>query len=444
EVKKQAEEMVQRDQLRFMPVRVEPVPIVKQVFDSRDAWSPLGTGWMVDRTIVFPYNDDYREVDTPRRASFSISNDRIAGWTTRAPHSSRLIGFARVDPRNDADGSSRATSELRRSVMLLGLRGLKLHPLSQLFVDEILEEYVLNIMKTAGELGIPVIIDARSSMTAKNIVEMCDIMIEERVDRVPAVIIAHAAMSPGSPILSDALVRPNIYTETSSLHGKDIPALFRNVRDRLEGGETIWSSRILFGTDYTFLSAQAVDMILYLLSREFRGTLTDIQRILGGNALTLVQRPVRLQSTMSRPPRSVLVRPVTERTRLVLTRFLTSLLSSEDRHLVSLDLMLPPEGTWPNLRPLRAGGYNGIHLSSYVLSINVPSSSESIYLWVDEMDGMHLSCTALGAAGEPTIHRMELSTQGLGIELMRAINTSLTECSEPSDFEDSLRNLIAQ
>ena len=55
------------------------------------------------------------------------ANDLVADAVRRHPH--RLIGFARVDPRQGAA----ALIELRRGVERLGLHGLLLHPWEELF-----------------------------------------------------------------------------------------------------------------------------------------------------------------------------------------------------------------------------------------------------------------------------------------------------------------------
>ena len=77
-----------------------------------------------------------------------MSNDKIAAWTTRAPHSTRLIGFARVDPSDARNGPQDiATNELERAITTLGLRGLKLHPLAQLFLDDLEHDIIKRVLK---------------------------------------------------------------------------------------------------------------------------------------------------------------------------------------------------------------------------------------------------------------------------------------------------------
>jgi len=81
-----------------------------------------------------------------------VPNDYVYEVVSHEPK--RLIGFASVVP-NPADVAVR---ELRRAIMDLGLRGLKLHPGMQGFC--IRHPHVIKVVRTAGELGVPVVIHA--------------------------------------------------------------------------------------------------------------------------------------------------------------------------------------------------------------------------------------------------------------------------------------------
>jgi predicted TIM-barrel fold metal-dependent hydrolase len=81
-----------------------------------------------------------------------ISNDYIYKIVEKDPK--RLIGFASVIP-NPYD---KALRELRRAIQDLGLKGLKLHPALQGFC--IRNTHFWKLLKSAGELNVPVIIHA--------------------------------------------------------------------------------------------------------------------------------------------------------------------------------------------------------------------------------------------------------------------------------------------
>jgi predicted TIM-barrel fold metal-dependent hydrolase len=377
---------------------------------------------------VFPYTDDYSTPESPGAASFKVSNDKIASWTARTPHSTRLIGFSRVNP---LDGSI-AIKELNRSVVELGLRGLKLHPLAQLFIEEIEDDPSRNVVKQAGELGIPIIFDTRNVKTVVKIKRLVDSMRNDPQcgDALKGlkVIIAHCGMSPGDTRLFEALKDPIIYGETSTLHDRDVPVLFETASGRLP----MWSEKLLFGTDFSFLSVQALDIIMHLLSRDFPGSLGDAQRILGGNALSLLRKPYRTSIGKSGTPFEYLVRDDSWLTQRELEDVMIGLLSKGDWILGSLDPMIPPIGTWPEPLPVKAGGTIGVSQESYVLTMISKDKTKEFHVWVRRRSGNLLSCSILATQGMVQLNTVENASQKLGSVLMRAVadHSTILESSE--------------
>jgi predicted TIM-barrel fold metal-dependent hydrolase len=426
EMQKMAEQQMESESLLFEPVRVEGYDLASRCFDSRKSWTRLNHGWLVDRTIVFPYTDDYAKSENKAEATFKVSNEKIAGWTTRAPHSTRLIGFARVDPLDETKKKGLAVRELERSVQELGLRGLKLHPLAQLFIDSIEDKITKDIVKRAGELGIPVIFDTRNISTVVKIRNLVDsIRNDPECGNAIAglrVILAHCGMSPGDPRLYSALRDPLIYAETSTLHDLDVPVLFESANERLGRGDVSWSEKILFGTDFSFLSVQAVDVILYLLSHNFPGTLADVQRILGGNALSLVQRPFSSTTGTQISPIEYVIPDASGNKQKILEDALLRLISSDKWDLSSLDMMLPPSGTWPDPLPLSSGGFNGVYLNSYILTLTNRVSGTEIHVWVRRLVGGSLSCSILSTKGMTRIETTENASQRFNPVLLRTLS----------------------
>ncbi|MBN2228839.1 MAG: amidohydrolase family protein [Candidatus Thorarchaeota archaeon] len=415
EIQKQTKQMLDDDALLFEPVNVVGPDLPSRCFRTRDSWNRLDHGWLVDRTVVFPYTDDYSVSENRNEASFKVSNDKIAGWTTRAPHSTRLIGFARVDPMDESVKENLAVDELERSILELGLRGLKLHPLAQLFVESIEGEQTRSVVTRAGELGIPVIFDTRNISTVLRIRNLVDSIRNDpecgTAIRGLRVILAHCGMSPGDSRLYDVLRDPAIFIETSTLHDLDVPVLFESAKDRLGRVGAYWSEKILFGTDFSFLSIQAVDIVMYLLSREFSGTLGDMQRILGGNALSLIQRPY---STANKPqinPQDYITIDRTGSGQLRLEDSLLSLISKNEWDLCSLDFMLPPNKTWPEPRPISSGGFNGIYLDSYVLTLRKKSNGKELHVWIRRGPDQSLHCSLLSTVGMSKLDTMENASQ---------------------------------
>lgn len=446
EMQKLVKQKLDEDSLLFEPIRVEGSDLVSRCFNSRKSWARLNHGWLVDRTVVFPYTDDYAKSENPKDPTFKVSNDKIAGWTTRAPHSTRLIGFARVDPMDEHREKGLAVKELERSVQELGLRGLKLHPIAQLFVDSIEGIMTKDIVKRAGELGVPVIFDTRNISTVlkiKNLVESirndpeCGTAMKGL-----KVILAHCGMSPGDTRLYEVLRDPAIFAETSTLHDLDVPVLFESAVERLSRLDFSWSEKILFGTDFSFLSVQALDIILFLLSRDFPGTLADAQRILGGNTLSLVQRPFSTTAGAQISPVEYVGRDIGGARQIGLENSLLSLISGEKWDISSLDLMLPPAGTWPEPVKLSDGGFNGVYLDSYVMCLRSRDIDKEIHVWVRRTVGDSVSCSLLSTKGQTRIDTIENASQSYSPVLKRFLSDHSTTLKSSDDLAKKVLSLL--
>ncbi len=448
EMQRMTEKMMNEDSLLYEPIRIVAPELPERIFTTKDKWSRMNHGWLVDRTIVFPYTDDYSKSRSPDEPSFYVSNDKIAAWTSRAPHSSRLIGFARVDPKDALEGSpNRPIRELDRAIGELGLRGLKLHPLAQLFLEDIEADYVKDVVARAGELGIPVILDTRNIRTAERIRDLVVSMRQdekyENAMRGLSVILAHCAMSPGSTKLYDILRDPAIYGETSTLHDKDVPVLLKMSSDRLKTTLGSWSENLLFGSDYTFLSVQAAELILHLLSRDFPGGLEDAQRILGGNALSLVNRPFGTKRATERAPQAVVCIGCESDAIATLEDTLMKLIAGEGWDITSVDYMIPPKHTWPKMESMSSGGHNGIYFDSYIISLGVRRGVTEVHLWVKRGPGTITSCTVLGTKGEDALDSLEFGTQKINSTFSKAINTNPIKSKTALDLTREVLKLLA-
>ena len=447
EMKKLVKQKLDEDSLLFEPIRVEAPDLASRCFNSRKSWTRLNHGWLVDKTVVFPYTDDYAKSKNPKEPTFKVSNDKIAGWTTRAPHSTRLIGFARVDPTDESREKGLAVKELERSVQELGLRGLKLHPLAQLFVDSIEGVMTKDIVKRAGELGIPVIFDTRNIATVLKIKNLVESIRNDpecgTAMRGLRVILAHCGMSPGDPRLYEVLRDPAIFAETSTLHDLDVPVLFETAFERLSQADFSWSEKILFGTDFSFLSVQAADIIIFLLSRDFPGTLADAQRILGGNSLSLIQRPFSTSAGVQMSPVEYVSRDIGGTKQFDLENSLLGLFSGDKWDLSSLDLMLPPAGTWPEPVKLSDGGFNGVYLDSYVMCLRNRDVDKEIHVWVRRTVGDSVSCSLLSTKGMARIDTVENASQSFNPVLIRSLSDHSTTLKSSDDLAKKVLSLLA-
>jgi predicted TIM-barrel fold metal-dependent hydrolase len=427
ELRRMAAEQMEKDSLLFEPVDVEPSRLISECFNLRDSWAAMNHGWLVDRTIVFPFSDDYAKSEKKLVASFKLSNDRIAGWTTKAPHSTRLIGFARVDPTDARTiGTDSAVNELQRAVKVLGLRGLKLHPLAQLFLDDIEDDITKRVVKKAGELQVPIIFDARNVRTVRRIRNLIEGMRLDQSCRDSIagmrVIIGHSAMSPNDTFLHETLIDPIFYTETSGLHGQDLPVLFKTAYERIRAPGLGWSDKILFGTDYSFLSVQAAEAILHLLSRDFVGTPSDISRILGGNALSLVQKPFVTRGPSSRRPRQVAFRDNHSRDLEGFENLLLSLVKDGSWDVSSLDLMIPVGGISADTQASASAPVGGIDIDSYVLTFKSRSDNEEVHIWVRRRSDKLVSCAVMTSGGSPGLDAAESGLHGAEPLLLKTLD----------------------
>lgn len=285
---------------RFIPIKVvSSINYLTTFLKDIPSWRESNIGWLVDKSVVFPLNDIYAYTTD---VAFEKSNRIISSITTKLPDSLRLYGFARVDPK---DGQ-KAVKEFQKSISELKLRGLKLHPISQMFIDKLLGEEVISLTCEATKFNVPVIIDARFIATARRIKELAIITSEKithNKDSWPKIIIAHCGRSFGNPeLFSDILSNKFVYGETSTLSGGDIPIFYElasEILDNMKNIEDSWSSKIIFGTDSPLMGElQAIEHLMFLFSYDFYsitgGGFFEIQQILAGNILRLIPYPALL------------------------------------------------------------------------------------------------------------------------------------------------------
>ena len=179
-----------------------------------------------------------------------VTNDFVASCARAHPDA--FVGFASVDPGKGAA----AVSELERAVRELGLRGLKLHPTAQGFRPD--DRAVYPIYETAAALGIPVTIHTGTTGLGAGMPGGGGLKLELSrpiyIDAVAAdfpnlqIVMAHPAWPWQDEQLAVALHKPNTWIDLSGWSPKRFaPDLVRNIKGALQ-------DRVLFGTDYPFLS----------------------------------------------------------------------------------------------------------------------------------------------------------------------------------------------
>lgn len=257
------------------------LPGVRKLLELKSAKS---RGWIVDHIICFPFNDIFHTKTSPK---FVKSNQYVRHQTQSIDFSFRFIPFCRVDVTDKG-----AAEEVKNSVSL-GMRGLKLHPMSQGWIKNIVSTNCKEVLQTAGELSIPIIFDVPNKGVAVDITTIAE-EAQKEVDFPINVVLGHSAFDYNSEEIFGCLTKDNMFAETSGMRGKDVEIFFNNVV-KVDG----WTEKLLFGTDSNYFGVlQAADFITFLFTWKFKELienngldiepLTAAARILGGNALRII------------------------------------------------------------------------------------------------------------------------------------------------------------
>ncbi|NVM03055.1 MAG: hypothetical protein HWN67_12005 [Candidatus Helarchaeota archaeon] len=262
----------------------------------KDLISKFVNSWIIDQGVVFPFQDVFRQRKS--EAEYRASNLNISRVTASFPNSLRLIGYARVTPSQ----REIAVNEVKFAVEKLGLRGLKLHPRSDGWLDKITEQFVINVLSEAARHSIPVLFDTRGK---KSILDIYDVTKKTRaflqksnpnlVKHIKVIIGHCAAGNIGDEEVYAAIADDNTIGEISMMHGLACNQFyigFKKWYNQTHKNKRVWSENLIYGSDYPyFFEKHAADNISFLISKEFfekGGKLTDTANILGINMIRLL------------------------------------------------------------------------------------------------------------------------------------------------------------
>jgi predicted TIM-barrel fold metal-dependent hydrolase len=179
-------------------------------------------------------------------------NDYTAEIVRRYPD--RFMGFASVDPHK----GKAAVIEMERSVKELGLRGLKLHPITQAFFPNDTRFYPL--WQKCAELGVPVLFHSGQTAVGAGLPGGGGLKLKYaqpiHLDDVAAdfpelnIIMAHPGVPWQEEQLSIALHKPNVYIDLSGWS----PKYFRPIL--VQYANSLLQNKVLFGSDFPALSPQ--------------------------------------------------------------------------------------------------------------------------------------------------------------------------------------------
>lgn len=253
----------------------------------------------IDQGVCFPFQDVFR--DKQPEALYRASNVNVSRFTTRFPFSLKLIGYGRCDPME----GQKAVNEVRYMREVLGLRGLKLHPRSEGWIDNISSELAINVLIEAAKYSMPVIFDTRGKGSiiriGKLISQTRNVLKTKHPNLLPhfKVIIAHFAQGNiGDHDVYNTIVQPNTYGDLSMLHGEGAGNFFMDFRKWFKDhNKTIvdgrdWSEYVLFASDYPYFGdVHAEKLMIYIINKQFfdtGGTIQDTRNILGLNQIKLL------------------------------------------------------------------------------------------------------------------------------------------------------------
>jgi predicted TIM-barrel fold metal-dependent hydrolase len=179
-------------------------------------------------------------------------NDYTAEVVRRYPD--RFMGFASVDPHK----GKAAVIEMERSVRDLGLRGLKLHPISQAFFPNDTRFYPL--WEKCAELGVPVLFHSGQTAVGAGLPGGGGLKLKYaqpiHMDDVAAdfpeltIIMAHPGVPWQEEQLSIALHKPNVYIDLSGWS----PKYFRPIL--VQYANSLLQDKMLYGSDFPALTPE--------------------------------------------------------------------------------------------------------------------------------------------------------------------------------------------
>ncbi len=255
---------------------------------------------LVDMAVCFPFQDQFR--DRKPEALYRASNTNVHRQTSKFPVSLRMVGYMRCDPME----GQKAVNEVEywASNPKSNIRGLKLHPRSEGWVDNVTSSKVINVLLKAAEYNFPIIFDTRGKQSILDIGDLIRATRSTIKNKNPdllqnfKVIIAHAGQgNVGDHEVYRTLTQPNTWMDLSMLHGVGAERFLSTFQRwcNSNGVENRtgrkWSEFCLFATDYPYFGDQhAKELIEYLFNESFfknGGNLEDSANILGLNQIQL-------------------------------------------------------------------------------------------------------------------------------------------------------------
>ena len=128
--------------------------------------------------------------------------------------------------------------------------------------------------------------------------------------------------------------------------------------------------------------------------------------------------------------------------RLALETSLIAKIAEGALDLASLDYMLPPKTTWPDLRPISAGGNNGIYFDSYFMTLRKRDDAREFIVWVKSHPNDMVSCIILNDYEKTTMLTTELAQQKKHPILSTDLTSNSQLFSTPTEFASAIESML--
>ena len=205
----------------------ETHPFIQKLYEAMVKINPAHQGYLdrlahqkfIDMGVMFPFQDVYR--DKMPEALYHASNINVHRTVSKFPNSLRTIGYMRCDPTE----GKKALDEMDYVYNNLRIRGMKLHPRSEGWIDHIVSQPVIECLAKAAQFNWPVIFDTRGKKSILDISALFDQTINylktaapQLVPRLKVIIAQFAQGNVGDEEVSCHCKAG--YMDLSMLHGK--------------------------------------------------------------------------------------------------------------------------------------------------------------------------------------------------------------------------------
>lgn len=234
--------------------RANPVRTIWRAIPAADPDHHWAQSSSVDKSIVLGFKSRYLGAEIPNRF--------VADYVNRFPQ--KLIGFAGIDPTEKS-----AVFELKLAKSDLRLRGLTLSPANQDFHP--CDSRAMDLYAEAERLGMPILIHGGSQLTEQSKMEYARPYLFDEVARTfPKLRLVIAQL--GQPWVDEAICmlgkHQNVYADVSGMLGRSWQAYNALVAAYQYGV----IEKLLFGSDFPYLSAAECIEALYSLNQVAQGT----------------------------------------------------------------------------------------------------------------------------------------------------------------------------